>query len=164
MKSETKSIIVPGLHPKVSAAVEQTLTECHASALFCAVHCGLRTAEESERLYALGRTVANPSGKTADKPMGSIVSNARAWESPHNYGLAVDIVFKDSKGRWTWSVPEEQWQKLGQVGKLFGFSWGGDWKTLKDRPHFEMKGSIPSWRYAKELVFSKGIEAVWKLV
>lgn len=47
-----------------------------------------RSFEKSDHLYALGRTIVNPDGKSKDKPMGNIVSNAKAGQSYHNYGLA----------------------------------------------------------------------------
>lgn len=160
----SKEIIVPDLHPKVKDAVSSMLTECNERKISCGVQCGIRTAEQSERLYALGRTVVNPTGKTIDRPMGITVSNARAWESPHNFGLAVDIVFKTPKGDWTWNVSTKKWLELSEIGKIFGFSWGGDWKKFKDYPHFEMKGKIPSWKAAKSILFEKGLDAVWALV
>jgi len=56
-------------------------------------------------------------------------------KSYHNYGLAVDIVFKDAKG-WTWKASNEDWEKLGAIGRELGFEWGGDWGSL-DKAHFQ---------------------------
>jgi LAS superfamily LD-carboxypeptidase LdcB len=86
---------------------------------------GFRSFAEQDALYAQGRT----------KP-GSIVTNAKAGYSLHNYGVAVDIVFVEN-GRPSWAE-KHPWQVLGQVGKNHGFEWGGDWQGFKDRPHFEM--------------------------
>lgn len=84
----------------------------------------LRTWAEQEALYAKGRT----------RP-GHEVTQARGGESWHNYGAAVDFCFKDGD-----PFGETQpWDLLGEVGKNYGFAWGGDWpKNVRDRPHLEM--------------------------
>lgn len=86
---------------------------------------GFRSFERQDELYAQGRT----------KP-GAIITNARAGESLHNYGVAVDVVFVENN-RPSWGE-HHNWYILGEVGKKHGFSWGGDWKGFVDRPHFEM--------------------------
>lgn len=143
---------VTGLHPKLADAVSQTITECKARGLIVAMHMGLRTAEQQDALYAQGRT----------KP-GSIVTNAPAWMSWHCFGLAADIVFKDEKGNWTWS-DKCDWDGLGNVGKMFGMTWGGDWTRFPDLPHFQITGKIPSVKEAKRILFDQGIDAVWSLI
>jgi len=143
---------IAALHPKVVDALSETLTECKARGLAVAMHMGLRTPEQQDALYAQGRTVG-----------GVIVTKAKAWDSWHNYGLAVDVVFKDSKGNWTWSESND-WDELGTVGKMFGFEWGGDWTAFPDRPHFQMRGKIPNIKTAKSIVMQSGIDSVWQLV
>ena len=95
----------------------------------------MRTFAESDALYALGRTKVNPDGKSSKKPLGNIVSNAKAGQSYHNYGLAIDFV-NQVNGDAKWDV-DANWMKVVAVFKKHGFSWGGDWKTFKDYPHFE---------------------------
>ena len=144
--------IVTALHPKIMDALSQTLTEAKARGLNVALHCGLRTPEEQDALYALGRT----------KP-GSIVTNAQGYSSYHCLGLAVDIVFKNDKGHWTWD-DKCDWDGLGAVGKLFNFSWGGDFSSFPDRPHFQMIGKIASVRAAKDILFNQGLDHLWSMV
>jgi peptidoglycan L-alanyl-D-glutamate endopeptidase CwlK len=31
---------------------------------------------------------------------------------------------------------------VGKIGKDLGLEWGGDWKTMKDLPHFQLR---PQW-------------------
>ena len=38
-------------------------------------------------------------------------------------------------GKADWNT---DWNKIGVIGKSVGFSWGGDWSSFKDNPHFEM--------------------------
>lgn len=143
---------VTALHPRVIDSLGQLINEAKARGLSVGLHMGLRTPEQQDALYASGRT----------KP-GAIVTNAPAWMSWHQYGLAVDIVFKDEKGNWTWSDSCD-WNGLGTIGELFGFSWGGKWSRFPDLPHFQMIGKIPNVKEAKRILFEKGIDAVWALV
>lgn len=85
---------------------------------------GFRTLEKQTQLYNQGRTTP-----------GSIVTNAKAGESFHNYGVAVDFVFRKEG----YNATQKQWEMLGRVGKAQGFEWGGDWKQFVDRPHFELR-------------------------
>lgn len=156
--------LVTALHPKVVDALSATLTEAKARGLSVAMHSGLRFAEEQDKLYALGRTIINPDGKNDAKPFGNVITNAQAYESWHCFGLAVDIVFKDEKGNWTWSKTPKQWAELGAVGEIFGLEWGGHWTRFPDFPHFQMRGRIPNIHEAKKMLFEKGIEGVWALV
>jgi peptidoglycan LD-endopeptidase CwlK len=85
---------------------------------------GFRSFERQAQLYAQGRTTP-----------GAVVTNAKAGESFHNYGVAVDFVFRKEG----YNAGDTLWSLLGKVGKLQGFEWGGDWKGFVDRPHFELK-------------------------
>lgn len=92
----------------------------------------LRSFERSNQLYAQGRT----------KP-GKIVTNAKAGQSYHNYGLAIDFV-NLVNGKMKWLV-DENWMKVVNCFKAQGFTWGGDFRSIKDNPHFEMTFGL-SWR------------------
>ena len=144
---------VTGLHPKLITAATHTVTEAKARGLIVAIHSGLRTAEEQEKLYAKGRTIE-----------GDIVTNSKAFDSWHNYGLAVDIVFKDEKGNFTWNKKLSDWEDLGKVGELFGLEWGGRWKKFPDFPHFQLRGSFKTVADAKKILMEKGIDSVWELI
>ena len=97
----------------------------------------LRTFQESNDLYAKGRT----------KP-GSIVTNAKAGQSYHNYGLALDFV-NQVNGVAKWTV-DKNWLKVVEVFKKHGFKWGGDFKSIPDAPHFEYTLGY-NWRQLLEL-------------
>lgn len=85
-----------------------------------------RTFEESAKLYTQGRTAP-----------GEIVTQAKAGQSYHNYGLALDFHLQIS-GKDSWDV-DHNWMVVVKIFKSHGFAWGGDWKTFKDYPHFEMR-------------------------
>ena len=95
---------------------------------------GYRSHEEQAKLYAKGRTAPGPK-----------VTNARAGHSMHNYGLAFDICLELDGKIISWDVDKDfdedrraDWMEVVDVFKALGFKWGGDWKTFKDMPHFEM--------------------------
>jgi len=89
---------------------------------------GTRTYEEQNALYEQGRT----------KP-GRIVTNARGGYSNHNFGVAFDIgVFEG--GRYLDESPA--YKAVGALGMKLGLEWGGNWKTIQDEPHFQLR---PAW-------------------
>lgn len=113
-----------------------TLTNQYVKCRFAYV---LRTFEEQNGLYAIGRT----------KP-GRKVTNAKGGDSFHNYGLAVDIVLlidKDKNGTWetaSWDMLSDfdgdlvpDWMEIVKIFKKYGWAWGGDFKSFKDYPHFQ---------------------------
>jgi peptidoglycan LD-endopeptidase CwlK len=86
---------------------------------------GSRTFAEQDALYAKGRTRPGPK-----------VTNARGGQSNHNFGIAWDIgIFSGNS-----YLPESPlYEKAGPIGRAMGLEWGGDWKSLKDRPHYQCK-------------------------
>lgn len=50
-----------------------------------------------------------------------------SWDWAHYHPLAAHV--------------KATWGRLGKAGKLsglYGLSWGGDWRTLKDGPHWQL--------------------------
>jgi peptidoglycan L-alanyl-D-glutamate endopeptidase CwlK len=120
------AVRIAALHPAMRERAKQFIAEAARQGIFLRVTSGLRDFAEQAELYAQGRT----------KP-GAIVTNAKPGTSFHNYGLAIDVVeIKDGKGLWD----NPNWSKIASIGKTFGFAWGGDFKNLKDLPHFEYSG------------------------
>jgi len=111
------------LHAPFQALARAFLAECEKAGYRLRVTYGLRTLDEQAALYAQGRTAP-----------GSIVTQAKAGSSPHNYAAALDVVFLDAKGQPDWKGP---WEKIGVIGEKLGLVWGGHFKTIVDRPHFE---------------------------
>lgn len=91
-----------------------------------------RSNEEQNRLYAQGRTAP-----------GKRVTNARAGQSNHNKypSPAFDIAFRKKDGSIDWS--DHLFKKFAVLAKANGLSWGGDWKSIKDNPHFEYLRNEP---------------------
>ncbi len=86
---------------------------------------GYRSPERQEMLAALGPHL----------------TQARAYESQHQYGMAADLV-PIRNGALAFNF-EDPWSKVaylefGREAKLIGFVWGGDWK-LQDYGHIEFR-------------------------
>lgn len=92
------------------------------------------------------------------------VTNADAWQSIHNYGLAFDVVILyDNDGNGTfeeasWDMKRDfdkdkkaDWMEVTDLFKSRGWEWGGDWKSFKDAPHFQ-KAHGHNWRSLKALI------------
>lgn len=99
------------------------------------------------------------------------VTNADAWQSIHNYGLAFDIVLLyDNDGNGTfeeasWSMIKDfdkdskaDWMEVTNYFKSKGWEWGGDWKSFKDAPHFQKDFGF-DWKVLKQRV-DRGITVV----
>ncbi len=111
---------------------------------------GFRSKKEQNALFAKGRTAK-----------GNIVTNAKAGESYHNYGLAIDFALKNKNGEIIWDMDydgngngKSDWMEVVELAKSIGFEWGGDWVSFKDYPHLEMNFgvSIQELKKAKSAV------------
>jgi peptidoglycan L-alanyl-D-glutamate endopeptidase CwlK len=70
------------------------------------------------------------------------VTNARGGQSNHNFGIAWDVgIFVDGKYLTGKNAKEDKAYAdlAAQIkGALQGIEWGGDWKTFKDAPHYQL--------------------------
>ena len=121
---------IADLTPDTQRMAYAFLANCQEADLDLIVTCTLRSFEEQDQLYAQGRTVP-----------GAIITKAKGGESPHNYGLAFDIV-PIVNGKAVWHTDNPIWTALGAIGQSVGLDWGGAWAGFKDRPHFQR----PKWR------------------
>ena len=114
------------LHPSVAGVFRNFIEACESElGIVLRIIQGFRSIEEQQRIYEQGRTLP-----------GKIVTNATGGSSYHNYGLAIDLaVLKDDGKGIAWNY---DMATLKPIAERFGIEWGGDWKTLKDRPHFQI--------------------------
>ena len=107
-----------GVHPALTAVVEAAITRTPVDFM---VTEGLRTAERQAALVKAGAS--------------------RTTRSRHLTGHAVDVAaLVEGQVRWDWPL-------YGRIAEAFKAAaldlktpliWGGDWKTLRDGPHFEL--------------------------
>lgn len=116
------------LNPKVQPLARALIRDATANGIKIVVTSGTRTYAEQDALFEQGRT----------KP-GQIVTNARAGYSNHNFGVAFDVTIFDG-AQPVWESPK--YKTVGKLGKSLGLTWGGDWQSISDEPHFELH---PAW-------------------
>lgn len=114
------------LREDVRGAVKIFLARCEAAGLNVLITNTLRDDEYQAKLYAQGRTTP-----------GEIVTNSKTTTF-HGTGLAFDIC-KNVKGHEYDDLAF--FSDCAKIGKEIGFSWGGDWKSFVDRPHFQWDNS-----------------------
>lgn len=88
-------------------------------------HNMVRTEAEQNELYVRG------------------VTKAQGGDSPHNHGMAVDLIH----GLFAWDITKHAWEAFGHIGKEIASQngidvvWGGDW-NFWDPAHWELR----DWR------------------
>lgn len=153
-KSEDK---LKGLLPVVAEASRVLIKRCYNRGINIRITQGLRTIEEQNALYAQGRTTS-----------GSIVTNAKGGYSFHNFGVSIDFVLMASgydmkADNNNNGIPD--WQEVVEEAKALGFAWGGDWKSFKDNPHFEMTFGLTTAQYrAGKRPTEAQIQAAYKVI
>ena len=120
--------VIATLLPEVQPYARALVTKAAADGITIKVISGLRTYDEQNDLYAQGRT----------KP-GRIVTNARGGFSNHNFGIAFDVgVFEGTQ----YLDESPKYKAVGVLGMDLGLECGGNWKTIQDEPHFQLR---PKW-------------------
>lgn len=107
-----------GVHPDLIKVVKRAI---ELTPIDFTVLEGLRTKERQKQLVAKG----------ASKTMNSY----------HITGHAVDIApLVDGKVTWDWKYYNQLAPIIKQAAKELGvnITWGGDWKTFKDGPHWQI--------------------------
>jgi peptidoglycan L-alanyl-D-glutamate endopeptidase CwlK len=143
------------LHPAIRHIVVEginAIESVHLAPNICIrVTRGWATASEQNTLFAQGRTAP-----------GRIVTNSRAFQSFHNYGLAFDFVLmydRDGNGTYetvSWDTKIDfdkngkgDWMCVVSDFKALGFVWGGDFRGIADSPHFERTFGF-TWQQLKK--------------
>ena len=82
---------------------------------------GIRSKERQKKLFESG--------------------DSKTMRSRHLTGHAVDLAaWVDGKIDWHWEYYEKIAEAIKAAGKELGIAveWGGDWKSFKDGPHFQL--------------------------
>lgn len=122
------------LHPQVRDKIRKFINDVYTKhQVQLVIVQDYRTYVQQDALYAKGRTAS-----------GSVVTNARGGQSNHNFALAVDVFPLWEDGKLHMDVKSDQknikiLKKIAPIGKGIGLEWGGDWKSIIDNPHFQLK-------------------------
>lgn len=118
------------LHPRVRPFARALIEKAAGKGIIIKVTSGTRTFAEQDQLFA-------------QRPK---VTNARGGFSNHNFGIAIDItIFKGSTDPEQAKTPVFEsplYKVIGALGTDLGLEWGGNWKTIVDEPHFQLR---PAW-------------------
>lgn len=118
LKSKSR---LKGVHPDLVKVVNLAITKTEVD--FVVLE-GLRTVEKQAEYVRKGAS--------------------RTMKSRHIHGFAVDLgALIDGKVNWSWPLYSKIAKAMKDSAKELNVPivWGGDWKTFKDGPHFELLSS-----------------------
>ena len=126
------------LHPELQKKIPELIAACKKEGINIKIGECFRSVAEQDALYAQGRS----------KP-GNKVTNAKgsSYSSMHQWGVAFDFYLNmdiDRDGKTSddiYNNATRVFNRVGAIGKKLGLEWGGDWKSIKDLPHFQ----LPDW-------------------
>lgn len=116
-----------GVHPDLVKVVHRAI---QITQVDFTVTCGVRTIAEQKVLVAAG----------ASKTM-----NSRHIPGKDGYSKAVDLAaLVNSAVRWDWPLYYKLAEAMKTAAKELGIplEWGGDWKSFKDGPHFQLPAKV----------------------
>jgi peptidoglycan L-alanyl-D-glutamate endopeptidase CwlK len=123
-----------GVHPDLVKLVREAVATCEQPFI---VFEGVRTVERERSLIAKG--------------VSALKDPFRCRHVPTNdpkYGLvshAVDLVpLINGQPKWSWPeiYPIARAMKAASSKLHISLEWGGDWKTIKDGPHYQLPWSL----------------------
>lgn len=125
MKYAPNAVKIAALHPKFAPLAQSFIEDAEATLgiTLCIVQ-GMRTFAQQQAIYDQGRTLP-----------GNVVTKAKAGESYHNYGIAIDVCPFTPANQLNW---EYDFNKLVSFAAKYGITWGGNFPS-PDRDHFENK-------------------------
>lgn len=126
MQLDTRSLErLKGVHPKLVSVVERAAQITEVDFILTE---GLRTRQRQAELFKAGAS--------------------RTMESKHLTGHAVDLAAKvGDEVRWDWPLYYKLAAAMKAAATELGvpITWGGDWSTFKDGPHFEIEPKKFPW-------------------
>jgi RHS repeat-associated protein len=141
-KPEDKLTIamVKKLHPEFAVKIMEFLIELDRQNIKMRIYSGYRTPEEQIPLNKAG------SGKPA-------------WESMHQYGLAVDVTLYDKNGNIVNDNPKHPlWKKVSDIASGMGIEPSMEWPKLIEFNHFQYNDPARS-----ELAQDPDLRSVFKM-
>lgn len=118
--------MLQGVHPDLVRVVERAIQVTDTD--FTVLE-GVRSIETQKKYVASG---------------ASTTMNSRHLKAPNGYAHAVDLgALVGGKINWSWPLYHKIAAAMKQAARELGVElvWGGDWRTFKDGPHFEL-----SWK------------------
>ena len=138
---------IEDLDPVARKRFQAWLIDCSKAGIDVLVYCTYRSGAEQDALYEVGRTVKGE-GATKAKPMGRVVTNAKAGQSLHQYRVAIDCVpLWQGKAMWSGDLPstpqdDRLYEKMAKLAEKYGIEWAGNWVSFKEKAHFQYTGGL----------------------
>lgn len=127
------------LLPKPRELCQAFIDACKAEGIDVLITSTYRDAESQNALYAVGRTTIGANPKPT-KPLGDIVTNARAGLSFHNWRVAFDFVpLVNGKAIWN---DNKLFTRCGEIAESVGLEWAGRWKSFTETAHCQYTGGL----------------------
>lgn len=120
--------VIAKLRPEIRSYARALVQRAISAGIDVKIISGLRTYPEQDALFAQGRTAPGPR-----------VTNAKGGESNHNFGIAFDVGVFDGNA---YLPSSPAYDAVGAMGEGIGLEWGGQWTSLVDKPHFQLR---PGW-------------------
>jgi peptidoglycan L-alanyl-D-glutamate endopeptidase CwlK len=134
--------LLPDMQVKARAIMNIAARMQKKTGISCVILSGTRTYAEQNALYGRGRNIKTEKDSKGRTVKVSVVTNALAGSSNHNFGIALDVgLFKD--GRYLTGAgkgDDQAYRELAAEVKktVTKIAWGGDWRRFKDLPHYEL--------------------------
>ena len=131
-KDDDGNVSLEHVSPELAVKMKQLVELSAKAGINIRITQQTRSIDEQNALYAKGR---NKKGEIKHPEL--VVTNAKGddYKSNHQWGTAFDICINEKGNEYD----KEKLKKVGEIGKSIGLEWGGDWKTITDNPHFELK-------------------------
>jgi len=119
-----------GVHPVLVRVVRRCAEDWKDTEFTWIITCGSRSVEEQKKMVAKG---------------ASTTMNSRHIPGKDGYAHAVDLAAVISgKLKWDWPLYAKiaAAMKVAAVKESVPIEWGGDWKSFKDGPHFQLPKNL----------------------
>lgn len=162
------------LTPEMEEKARNVIKFCKEREVTISVYCTLRSLEEQAKIYRLSRTKSQINEKIKwlesqkldflgrilenvgpqHGQVGEHITNALPGFSWHSYGEAFDAVIIDDKtNKAIWNTKHPSWLVYADAVRKNGLTWGGDFKSIKDYPHAQLRSeSNPTKIYTPEQI------------
>ena len=132
------------LHPELQEIIPKFIKECANAGYIIKIGECVRSVSEQDELYAIGRTTGTK-GKTVTNCKGSNYGSLHIWGVAFDFFLDMDVDKDGSKKDDAFNDKTGIFTKVGQIGKKYGLTWGGDFRSIHDSPHFQMTKYSPDY-------------------
>ncbi len=115
------------VHPDLARVIRRAAAIWPHKGQVFFITCSLRTMEEQRKLLAAGATRTLRSRHLPGKT--------------NKLSHAIDLALKlNGKVRWDWPLFAQMAKTVKAAAKTekVSIEWGGDWKTFRDGPHFQL--------------------------